>query len=146
MSSPVKRAWTWELRYRAHDAPDELLAEILERVRQRLDRAFGASANVLRMESREVARVPAFDAGLNGPAELLARRCGAVGDANGVPYGTEAGQYAAAGVPTVVCRPGSIEQAHQPNEFIATSQLAACDEFLARLGDFACEAELTLGY
>lgn len=136
----------WELRYRAHDAPDDLLAEILERVRQRLNRDFGASANVLRMESREVARVPAFDAGLNGPAELLARRCGAVGDANGVPYGTEAGQYAAAGVPTVVCGPGSIEQAHQPNEFIASSQLAACDEFLARLGDFACEPGLTPGY
>jgi acetylornithine deacetylase len=128
----------WELRYRAHDAPDELLDEILERVRQRLDRAFGVSAHVLLIESMELARVPAFDAGLNGPAELLARRCGALGDARGVPYGTEAGQYAAAGVPAVVCGPGSIEQAHQPNEFIATSQLAACDEFLARLGDLAC--------
>jgi acetylornithine deacetylase len=75
-------------------------------------------------------------------AELLARRLGANGPAHGVPYGAEAGQYAAAGVATVICGPGSIEQAHQPNEFIAASQVSECDTFLARLGEWAAEVRL----
>lgn len=58
-----------------------------------------------------------------------------------MPYGAEAGQYAAAGVSTVICGPGSVEQAHQPNEFISASQVAACDRFLARLGEWASRAE-----
>jgi len=41
-----------------------------------------------------------------------------------------------AGIPAVVCGPGEISEAHQPNEFIARDQLAACDAFLARLVDY----------
>jgi len=37
------------------------------------------------------------------------------------------------GVPTVVCGPGDIAQAHQPNEFVARSQMNACDAFLGRM-------------
>jgi acetylornithine deacetylase len=65
---------------------------------------------------------------------------GAVGESRGVPYGAEAGQYAAAGIATVICGPGSIEQAHQPNEFISPSQVVACDRFLARLGEWSSNA------
>ena len=54
--------------------------------------------------------------------------------ANGaVSYGTEAGLFQQAGIPTVVCGPGNIEQAHRPNEFVALSQLAQCEAFLTRL-------------
>ena len=54
--------------------------------------------------------------------------------ANGaVSYGTEAGLFQQAGIPTVVCGPGDIEQAHRPNEFVAMSQLAQCEAFLTRL-------------
>jgi acetylornithine deacetylase len=132
----------WEIRFRASDNPDDLLADALARVQLRLRRGFEEAFGVLRVETREIARIPAFDAGMDGMAELLARRLGADGHARGVPYGAEAGQYAAAGVPTVICGPGNIEQAHQPNEFIAKSQLAACDLFLARLGEWASEVRL----
>jgi acetylornithine deacetylase len=132
----------WEIRFRASDNPDDLLADALARVQLRLRRGFEEAFGVLRVETREIARIPAFDAGVDGMAELLARRLGADGHARGVPYGAEAGQYAAAGVPTVICGPGNIEQAHQPNEFIAKSQLAACDLFLARLGEWASEVRL----
>jgi acetylornithine deacetylase len=132
----------WEIRFRASDNPDDLLADALARVQLRLRRGFEEAFGVLRVDTREIARIPAFDAGLDGMAELLARRLGADGHARGVPYGAEAGQYAAAGVPTVICGPGNIEQAHQPNEFIAKSQLAACDLFLARLGEWASEVRL----
>ena len=50
-----------------------------------------------------------------------------------VSYGTEAGVFQAAGIPAIVCGPGSIAQAHQPDEWIAASELAACDGFIRRL-------------
>jgi acetylornithine deacetylase len=50
-----------------------------------------------------------------------------------VPYGTEAGIFRAHGVPTVICGPGDISQAHQPNEFVARSQMDSCDAFVGKL-------------
>jgi acetylornithine deacetylase len=52
-----------------------------------------------------------------------------------VSYGTEGGFYQAAGIPTIVCGPGHIAQAHQPDEFVAQSELDACDSFIRRLVD-----------
>lgn len=50
-----------------------------------------------------------------------------------VSYGTEAGVYQNAGIDSIVCGPGDIAQAHQPDEWIARSQLDACDLFVRRL-------------
>ena len=52
-----------------------------------------------------------------------------------VSYGTEGGYYEKAGIPAIVCGPGHIAQAHQPDEWIAESELAACDAFIRRLAD-----------
>ena len=55
-----------------------------------------------------------------------------------VSYGTEAGIFKnAGGVPTVVCGPGDIAQAHQPNEFILLSQIKACEAFMGRMIEWA---------
>lgn len=51
-----------------------------------------------------------------------------------VPFGTEAGLFQSLGIDVVVCGPGSIDQAHKPDEFVAEEQLAACLDMLARLG------------
>ena len=50
-----------------------------------------------------------------------------------VSYGTEGGLFQAAGIPTVICGPGDIEQAHRPNEFVSLAQLAQCEAFMLRL-------------
>lgn len=55
-----------------------------------------------------------------------------------VSFGTEAGLFNEAGVPTVVCGPGFIEQAHRPDEFISLDQLAQGEAFLRRLMDQIC--------
>ena len=52
-----------------------------------------------------------------------------------VGFATDGGCFHRAGVPTIVVGPGSIEQAHKPNEFIALEQVAQCERFLARLRD-----------
>jgi len=58
-----------------------------------------------------------------------------------VAFGTEAGLFhQRANIPTVVCGPGSIDQAHKPNEFIEMEQIDACEAFLGRLMDRVCES------
>ncbi|NIR30026.1 MAG: acetylornithine deacetylase [Gammaproteobacteria bacterium] len=56
-------------------------------------------------------------------------------EAGKVSFGTEAGLYQRAGMPSVVCGPGSIEQAHKPDEFIELEQIARCETFVRRLGE-----------
>jgi len=77
--------------------------------------------------------VPGLRPEEHGEAEALVR--GITGD-NGqhvVSYGTEAGQFQAAGYSAVICGPGSIEQAHQPNEYISVAQFNAGTDFMERL-------------
>jgi acetylornithine deacetylase len=50
-----------------------------------------------------------------------------------VAYGTEGGFYEEAGIPTIICGPGDIAQAHQPDEWIAEQQLSLCDDFVRRM-------------
>ena len=58
-----------------------------------------------------------------------------------VSYATEGGLFQQAGMSAVVCGPGSIDQAHQANEYIALSQVALCESFMARLADWAASEE-----
>jgi acetylornithine deacetylase len=56
-----------------------------------------------------------------------------------VAYGTEAGHFSGAlGIPTIVCGPGSIAQAHKPDEYVTRDQLTRCDDFLDRIVSYAC--------
>lgn len=55
-----------------------------------------------------------------------------------VAFGTEGGLFDQAGIPTVVCGPGSMDQGHKPDEFIALDQLRGCDAMLIRLADYLC--------
>lgn len=67
------------------------------------------------------------------PAEALVRALTGDNAPLAVSYGTEAGIFQHADIPAVICGPGSIEQAHRPDEFIAVDQLDACDRFLTKL-------------
>ncbi|MBU1284816.1 MAG: acetylornithine deacetylase [Gammaproteobacteria bacterium] len=68
-------------------------------------------------------------------AELLALLSGSR-EYTTVAFGTEGGLFYQAGIPTVVCGPGSMEQGHKPDEFVSCEQLAGCDAMLARLADW----------
>lgn len=65
----------------------------------------------------------------------LTKRLAGSNNTGKVSYGTEGGLYQRAGIPTIVCGPGAIGQAHKADEFIAAAQLDACDAFIRRLGD-----------
>lgn len=81
----------------------------------------------------EICAVPAFLAQADDPAVRLAQRLAGTSRTALVGFGTEAGLFQQAGVATVVCGPGSIDQAHQSDEYVSLAQLAACEQFLAAL-------------
>ncbi|MFG5776673.1 acetylornithine deacetylase [Comamonas sp. J-3] len=76
-------------------------------------------------------------------AALLAQICGSQ-DFGTVAFGTEGGLFAQAGIPTVVCGPGSMDQGHKPDEFVSTEQLQLCDAMLQRLAAHLQSPKTTL--
>lgn len=80
-----------------------------------------------------ICEVPSFLGSANDPITRLAQRLSDEQRTTLVAFGTEAGLFKGAGIPTVVCGPGSILQAHQPDEFVTLEQLARCELFLQRL-------------
>lgn len=84
-----------------------------------------------------LARVPALSTATDAPIVDFAQQLGAVLDGGGesthVSYGTEGGQYFEAGIPAIVCGPGSIAQAHTENEWVELSQIEACEQFMIEI-------------
>jgi acetylornithine deacetylase len=131
---PRRAELIWEYRLVPADDGDALVAEVerfaTEEVLPRLQATTGAGTITTRTDAVARGLHPEED----GAAEALVRRLtGSVAPGETVPYGTDGGHFQAAGLSTVVCGPGSIEQAHQCDEWIATSELAACDAMLTAL-------------
>jgi acetylornithine deacetylase len=112
---------------------DFVASEVLPRMR-RTDPAANVTTR-LDVASPPLAGDPA------SPAVRLARRLTGANETGTAAFMCEAGLYHAAGMPAVVCGPGSIAQAHQPDEFLAIDQLDACAEFLRRLAAWAASGE-----
>jgi acetylornithine deacetylase len=81
----------------------------------------------------DICAIPSFLARDGDAAVQLAQRLAGERRTTLVAFGTEAGHFHRAGISTVVCGPGFIEQAHQPDEFVSLDQLARCEAFLQRL-------------
>ncbi len=77
--------------------------------------------------------VPALQPEEDGAAETLVRQITGDNASHKVSYGTEAGQFQEAGYSAVICGPGDIGQAHQPNEFIEVAQFNAGHDFMRKL-------------
>jgi len=83
---------------------------------------------------QEIIWTPGFLAKEEDPAKSLAMRLAGKNETIGVPYGTEAGQFQEDGnFSTIVCGPGSIDQAHKPDEFIELSQVELGVDFIRKL-------------
>jgi len=80
-----------------------------------------------------ICEVPSFLGSAGDAVTRLAQRLSGESKVTQVAFGTEAGIFKNAGIPTVVCGPGSIEQAHQPDEYVTLDQLARCELFLQGL-------------
>jgi len=83
--------------------------------------------------------VPGLAPEIDGAAEALVRRLTGDNANNVVSYGTEAGQFQERGYSAVICGPGNIAQAHQPNEFISIDQFRQGEVFIGRLVDMLAD-------
>ena len=124
---------TWEYRC----LPDRDADNIVERIRQRADAEvlpkYRARAPEAALETTLHARYPGLAMDEDSPAIALARELTGANKIEAVAYGTEAGHFQNYGIPAVICGPGSIEQAHRPDEFCEISELDACEKFLRKL-------------
>lgn len=85
-----------------------------------------------------LASVPAFSADEKTSIICCAREIVADDKVHKVAYATEAGLFEKANIPTIICGPGSIEQAHKPDEFIMIDQLRQCENFLRLIAKKMC--------
>ena len=134
---PPKCSFRWGVRSMpgmdATDVAKELQA-YAERELLPAMRAVHADCNI---ETRTVGILPAFSSGKGSAATTLALKLAGQNETFAVPYGTEASHFEAAGSSTVVIGPGSIDQAHQPNEFVEIAELEKCIAFLGKVVDWA---------
>ncbi|MCA0905226.1 acetylornithine deacetylase [Ruegeria marisrubri] len=116
--------------------PDETQAEwreaYIEQVRQ-VEARMQAVHPDARIELSEHFAIPGLVPEQDGEAEALVRALTGDNASHVVSYGTEAGQFQEAGYSAVICGPGDIAQAHQPNEFISIAQFDAGHKFMQRL-------------
>ena len=82
---------------------------------------------------KEISAFPGLATPVDSEVVELAKALSGGNSTIKVAFGTEAGLFQIAGIPTIVCGPGNIEQAHKPNEFIALDQVAQCEAMPRRM-------------
>lgn len=142
-----------EFRYEFRNLPTtnarRLQAEIVTYARQ-LEGAMRRVAPDSGFRFETICEVPSFLGSEQHEVTRLAQHLSGERGATLVAFGTEAGLFQSAGIPTVVCGPGSIQQAHQPDEYVSLEQLSRCEAFMQGLasaefdqGSLARRAEAT---
>jgi acetylornithine deacetylase len=130
---PAECEFFFDYRYVPGKAPDafidDIRAYVAEHVEPRMKRrhpqagvAFEMTGDIPALSEDEASRIAQLSRSLLRP-QASAK----------VSYGTEAGFFQRMGIPSIVCGPGSIEQAHRADEYVALEQLAECEAFLNRL-------------
>jgi acetylornithine deacetylase len=123
----------WDIRNLPGDDPQAILEQFNTFCREQIEPAMRAVAPETGIQTVVFASAPALQHEPDSPAVRLVKALTGVESTYKVPYAAEAGQFQEAGLPTVICGPGSIDQAHQSNEFITLEQVEAGTEFIRRL-------------
>ena len=125
-----------EFRYEFRDLPTanaaQMQAEVVAYARS-LEPAMKKVAPAAGFEFETICEIPSFLGHKNDPVTRLAQQLSGEAGTTLVAFGTEAGLFKNAGISTVVCGPGSIQQAHQPDEYVSLEQLARCEAFMQGL-------------
>ncbi|MFN8701154.1 MAG: acetylornithine deacetylase [Rhodospirillales bacterium] len=129
-------ALTWEFRALPGANPDAIYAQAAAKIAE-LDAAIKKEAPEASVSMTRYAAIPSLKPEIDGPAAKLALALTGANRTETVAFGTEAGQFQAAGISTVICGPGDIAVAHKTDEYTTRDQLAQCDAFIAKLADWA---------
>ncbi len=135
---PKDCRFDFELRFLPDDDPEAAIDEVMAYAEQTLLPEMRALSSATGFEWEELSRIAGLNTPEDAPVVSLVKALTGANATHKVAFGTEAGLFSDAGVPTVVCGPGSIDQAHKPNEFIAAGQIALCETFMDRLMERVC--------
>ncbi len=122
----------WDMRVVPGDCRDDIIEEFT-------DYALGVEAEMrakapgCRVEITQMTNAPSLAPSPDNPAADLAKAITGHNSTDVVAYAAEAGQFQEAGLSVVICGPGSIDQAHQPDEFISLDQVREGTVFMRRL-------------
>ena len=131
----------FEFRYIGSDDPNPIEAEIMREAKEVLEPEMQAINPAAGIDITCVNDMPGLDMNVDDEVVTFVKQLAGRNDHAKVAFGTEAGLFQnRGGIPCVVCGPGSIDQAHKPNEFIRLEQLDKGEEFLERLMDRVCKS------
>ena len=129
---PRKCSFQWETRLLPLADPAEVPTRF-EKFAASLEPAMKKIAGDTGINNQQTNVVPGLAPEDNSPAEHLALHLAGANGAHAVSYCTEAGLFQQIGIPAIICGPGSIEQAHKPDEYIDISEMQKCEVFMKRL-------------
>jgi acetylornithine deacetylase len=125
-----------EFRYEFRDLPTanaaQMQADVVAYARS-LEPGMKAVAPGAGFDFSTICEIPSFLGSKDDAITRLAQQLAGEQRTTLVAFGTEAGLFKNAGISTVVCGPGSIQQAHQPDEYVSLAQLARCEAFMRGL-------------
>ncbi|AOG24967.1 acetylornithine deacetylase [Acidovorax sp. RAC01] len=125
-----------EFRYEFRDLPTanaaQMQADVVAYARS-LEPRMKAVAPAAGFDFSTICEIPSFLGSKDDAITRLAQQLAGEQRTTLVAFGTEAGLFKNAGISTVVCGPGSIQQAHQPDEYVSLAQLARCEAFMQGL-------------
>ena len=123
----------FEFRHLPQNDPDELAGQLRQFVEAKLLPEMHKVSPETGFEWEVLSSMPGLDTGEDTEIVQLAKALTGANSSGKVSFGTEGGLFEQIGIPAVVCGPGSIEQAHKPNEFIELGQLVQCEAFVEAL-------------
>ena len=135
---PKDCSFDFEFRYLPGDDPEALFDEVRRFAERELEPAMRAVAPETGFSWEEISAFPGLDTPTDAEIVGLAKALSGSNATGKVAFGTEAGLFQSIGIPAIICGPGSIDQAHKPDEFVSLEQVALCERFLRRLMDRVC--------
>jgi len=130
---PDIATFEFEFRTIAADKSSDLVKEVIDYAKNMLEPEMKAVAPEAGFDFQDRSEFAGLDTAADAEVTLLAKHLSGRNRHSKVAYGTEGGLFSQAGIPTVVCGPGNIDQAHKADEFIRITELEKCGQFLDRL-------------
>jgi len=130
---PKACSFEFEFWHLPEDDPHALLDELRDHVAQHIEPEMHSTVPGTGFSFEPMSHIPGLSTDEDAEVVQLAKALTGQNTTAKVAFGTEAGLFQAGGMPAVVCGPGSIDQAHKPDEFIELDQINQCEVFLRRL-------------
>ena len=135
---PTECSFEFEFRHLPQDDPEALFEEIQTDVSRDLLLEMRSVHPGASIAFEPMAVIPTLDTDEEADIVRLAKAVTGEGGVEKVSYNCEACLFDQAGVPSVICGPGDIDQAHKPDEFIEVDQIAKCEAFMRGLMERVC--------